>query len=87
MSNMLSTLGGQRLSLKARDPKKAGIELKVDVPDVRVTIRSVILQQILFNHILNMHHVMRNNGDRLQTNGRLHRCVRYRAGQPTEDQR
>ncbi len=46
----------------AREPEKDGIDLKIDVPEVKVAIAPIGLQQILVNLILNARKAMRQNG-------------------------
>lgn len=46
----------------AREPKKDGIELVVDVPDVQVAMSPLNLQQVLLNLMLNAKKAMRRKG-------------------------
>ena len=54
----------------ARDPKKDGIDLVIDVPDVKVEMPPLNLQQVLLNLVLNAKKVMRRKGGRLTITGR-----------------
>lgn len=54
-----------------RDPKKDGIDLTVDVPDVQVAMSPLNLQQVLLNLILNAKQAMRQTGGSLQITGRV----------------
>ncbi|MCC7191432.1 MAG: HAMP domain-containing histidine kinase [Phycisphaeraceae bacterium] len=49
----------------ARDPKKDGIALVVDSPDVQVAMSPLNLQQVLLNLFLNAKQAMRRTGGRL----------------------
>ena len=55
----------------ARDPKKDGIELKVDVPEVLVAISPLNLQQVLLNLFLNARQAMRRTGGALSITARV----------------
>lgn len=50
------------LACLARDPKRDGIELNVDVPDVLVSISHLNLQQVLLNLMLNARKAMLQKG-------------------------
>ena len=67
----LRTAIDDTIACMARDPKKDGIELTVDVPDELVAIRPLNLQQILLNLFLNARQAMRYSGGRLRITGRL----------------
>ncbi len=58
------------LGCLGRDPKKDGIDLIVDVPDVRVAISPLNLQQVLLNLILNAKQAMHRRGGSLRIDGR-----------------
>jgi signal transduction histidine kinase len=58
----------------ARDPKKDGIEVIVDCPDLRVAMSPLNLQQVLLNLFLNAKQAMRRKG------GELRVSVRAEAG-------
>jgi C4-dicarboxylate-specific signal transduction histidine kinase len=45
-----------------RDPKKDGVDLVVDVPEVKVSIPPVNLQQVLMNLVLNAMQAMKGRG-------------------------
>ena len=49
----------------AREPKKDGIELVIDVPNAAAAMRPLNLQQVLMNLILNARRAMRRRGGRL----------------------
>ena len=49
----------------ARDPKKNGIELIIDVPEVRAAMSPLNLQQVLLNLLLNANRAMRRGGGQL----------------------
>ncbi len=54
----------------ARDPKKDGIELVIDVPDVQLAIAPLNLQQVLLNLFLNARKAMRRTGGTLSVRAR-----------------
>lgn len=49
----------------ARDPRQDGYELHVDVPDVRVAMTPLNLQQVILNLLLNARRVLKGTGGRL----------------------
>ena len=61
----------EALSCLARPPAKDGIELNVDVPDVRITISALNLQQVLMNLILNARKAMHRDGGTLTLRGHV----------------
>jgi len=52
-----------------RDPRKDRIELSIDVPDVRVAMPALNLQQVLLNLMLNSRRVMARTGGKLMIQG------------------
>lgn len=50
----------------AREPSKDGIDLKIDVPEVKVAISPLNLQQVLMNLILNAKQAMAQTGGQLR---------------------
>lgn len=61
----------EAVACMARDPKKDGIQLSIDVPDVQVAISPVSLQQVLLNLFLNAKQAMRRTGGSLKITGRV----------------
>ncbi|MFW5681375.1 MAG: sensor histidine kinase [Phycisphaeraceae bacterium] len=61
----------ESLQCLARHPKKDGIELELDVPEVRVDMPALSLQQVLINLILNARKALRRRGGRLRIMGRV----------------
>src|SRR5690606_7667855 len=55
----------------ARDPRKEGIELIIDVPDVLVSISEQALQQVLVNLLLNAKTAMARKGGQLRITARI----------------
>ena len=55
----------------ARAPAKDGYELTVDVPDVRVAMAPVNLQQVILNLLLNARRVLKGTGGRLAITGEV----------------
>ena len=49
----LPTVAAEAVACMAREPRKDGIELTLDVPDVKLAVRPVDLQQVLLNLLLN----------------------------------
>lgn len=60
----------EAIACLGRDPKKDGIDLAVDVPDVQVAISPLKLQQVMLNLILNAKQAMQRGGS-LQITGRV----------------
>jgi len=58
-ADLLTTVD-ETIACMARDPQKDGIELTIDVPDVKVLISPLNLQQVLLNLLLNARKVLRN---------------------------
>ena len=56
----------ETIACLSRDPKKDGIDLTIDVPDVQVAISPLNLQQVLLNLILNAKKAMGIRGGRLR---------------------
>lgn len=52
-----------------REPEKDGIDLTIDVPDVRVAISPLNLQQVILNLLMNARKAMRHGGE-LRITGR-----------------
>lgn len=61
----------ETISCLGRDPRKDGITLMVDVPDVRIAMSSLNLQQVLLNLVLNACKVMRPSVGRAGAGGLL----------------
>jgi len=61
----------ESLTCLARHPKKDGIALSVDVPDVQIAIEPLNLQQVLVNLILNAKKAMRQSGGQLKIAARV----------------
>lgn len=61
----------ETLACMARDPKKDGIELTIDVPDVQLAMTPLNLQQVLLNLILNAVQAMRGRAGKLRITGRV----------------
>lgn len=59
---VLRTTIQEAISCLARDPRKDGIELTIDVPNVQVAMSPLNLQQVLLNLILNAIQAMRHMG-------------------------
>lgn len=55
-----------------REPAKDGIDLRIDVPSVRVAVSPVHLQQIIVNLAVNAIKAMRRKGGKLEIVGRTH---------------
>jgi signal transduction histidine kinase len=54
----------EAIACLARDPKKDNVDLSIDVPDVRVAMSSVNLQQVILNLVLNAKQAMDRQGAR-----------------------
>ena len=61
----------EAIACLSRDPKKDGIELVVDVPDVLVAISPLNFQQVLVNLLLNAKRAMQRGGGKLWISGRV----------------
>jgi len=61
----------ETIACMARDPRKDGIELTVDVPDIQLAISPLNLQQVLLNLFLNARQAMRRRGGKLCVNARV----------------
>ncbi len=61
----------ETIACLSRDPKKDGIVLSIDVPDVQVAIAPLSLQQVLLNLILNAKKAMGPRGGKLRIGGRV----------------
>lgn len=62
----LSVAIDEAVACLAREPRKDGIVLKVDVPDVQIAISPLNLQQIMLNLVLNAKKAMRRTGGQLR---------------------
>jgi signal transduction histidine kinase len=67
----LRTVVNEAIACMGREPRKDGIELSLDLPDVRVAISPLNLQQVLLNLLLNARKAMRRRGGRLSITARL----------------
>ena len=54
-----------------RDPKKDGIEVTIDVPDIQIAMSPLNLQQVLLNLILNAKQAMHRTGGTLKITGHV----------------
>lgn len=61
----------EALACLGRPPERDGIRLEVDVPDVRLAMSELSLQQVLLNLILNARKAMRSTGGTLRLRGRI----------------
>lgn len=61
----------ETIACLSREPKKDGITLNIDVPDVQVAIAPLSLQQVLLNLILNAKKAMGPRGGKLRISGRI----------------
>jgi signal transduction histidine kinase len=61
----------QAIATLARHPKKDGMEVNIDVPDIEVAITPLNLQQVLLNLILNARKAMRRKGGTLSILGQV----------------
>ena len=61
----LRTVVDEAIACLARDPKKDGIQLTIDVPDVQLAISPLNLQQVLLNLFLNARRAMKRTGGKL----------------------
>ncbi len=59
------------LTCLAREPKKDGIQLTIDVPDVHLAIAPINLEQVLVNLILNARSVLAGSGGQLRITSRV----------------
>lgn len=60
----------EAMACLARDPKKDGIEVVVDVPEVKVAMPPVNLQQVLLNLVLNAINAMKPGRGTIRVTGR-----------------
>ena len=67
----------EAISCLARDPKKDGVVLTIDVPDVQVAMSPLNLQQVLLNLILNAIQAMRQVGGSLSITGSVKGTLVY----------
>ena len=65
----LTTVVDGAVACMAREPKKDGIELTIDVPDVLIAISPLNLQQVLLNLLLNARQALRREGGQLRVTG------------------
>ncbi len=61
----------ETIACLTRDPKKDGVALTIDVPDVLVAMTPLSLQQVLLNLILNAKKAMGPRGGKLRITGHL----------------
>jgi signal transduction histidine kinase len=61
----------EAIACLARDPRKDGIQLTVDVPEVQVAMSPLNLQQVLLNLFLNARQAMRKGGGKLDVTARI----------------
>ena len=67
----LRTTIDDTITCLARDPKKDGINLTIDVADIRVAMSPLNLQQVLLNLILNAKQAMCGTGGKLRIGARV----------------
>lgn len=67
----------EAVACMGRDPKKDGIELTIDVPDVQVAISPSDLQQVMVNLIFNARKALRRKGGKLTITGRVEGSLVY----------
>ena len=67
----LPTVVQETVACMGRDPKKDGIDLILSIPDIRVKIAPVSLQQVLLNLLLNARQAMRKRGGQLRVTARV----------------
>jgi two-component system NtrC family sensor kinase len=65
------------ISCLGRDPRKDGIELVIDVPEVQVAISPLNLQQVLLNLVLNAVKAMRRRGGQIRITGKVVNALVY----------
>ncbi len=59
------------VSCLARDPKRDGLDMTVDVPDLALAITPINLEQVLVNLFLNAKQAMRRTGGQLRVTARV----------------
>ncbi|MCE9590007.1 MAG: HAMP domain-containing histidine kinase [Planctomycetes bacterium] len=67
----LRTVVDESVACLAREPKKDGIQLTLDIPDIQVAMTPLSLQQVLVNLILNARQAMNKGGGRLAITARV----------------
>lgn len=67
----LLTVVNESVACMAREPKKDGVQLTINVPDIQVAITPLSLQQVLVNLILNARQAMRKTGGKLTLTARV----------------
>jgi two-component system NtrC family sensor kinase len=71
----LPTVVHEAVGCMAREPQRDGIDLRLEVPDVKLAINPVDLQQILLNLLLNARHALRSQrGGRLTVSATVDGC-------------
>lgn len=71
----LSAVVDEALACLAREPRKDGIELTLDVPNVRLQISPLSLQQVLLNLILNARKAMGRGPGHLRVTAEISRDI------------
>lgn len=67
----LPTVVQDAITCMGRDPKRDGIDLIIDVPELRVAMSPLNLQQVLLNLLLNARQAMRKRGGQLRVSASL----------------